>query len=186
MACSFSELFIICWIYYTYVALLHQKSIVIQSGRELQMYRQFCMIACELRTQIPRCQYISSLCRSQNSLGNVIRRHKNDIFRTDDVYRITVRRSHVFEDAIKAFNAATVSLLEEKPLKVVFYGEPAIDYGGPTREFFTLLLKSIASNATILDGTENRRVLRHNTTAFQVSAYFVHDCVYCNQKGLWN
>lgn len=54
-----SELFIICWIYYTFVAMLHQKATVIQSGRELQMYRQFCIIACELRMQIPRCQYIS-------------------------------------------------------------------------------------------------------------------------------
>ena len=40
----FSEL--VCFI----IALLHQKVtlIVIQSVRELLMYRQFCMIACEL------------------------------------------------------------------------------------------------------------------------------------------
>ena len=57
----------------------------------------------------------------------------------------------------------------------MFYGEPAIDYGGPTTEFFTVLLESIASNRRILDGTKNSRVL---TTAFQVSAYFVHRFVY--------
>ena len=110
----------------------------------------------------------------------MIRKHKKDIFKTDDtyVYQIAIRRSHAFEDAIKVFNVNTINLLKEKPLKVVFYGEPAIAYGGPTREFFTLLLKSIASNGSILDGTENRRVLRHNTTAFQVSTYFVHCFVY--------
>ena len=114
-----------------------------------------------------------SFRRSLNSLENVIRKHKNDLFKADDlVYCITIRRSNVFDDALKAFNTPGSAIhLEEKPLKVVFSGEPAIDYGGPMREFFTLLLRSIASNGSLLDGYENRRVLRHNTTAFKVSTY---------------
>ena len=101
----------------------------------------------------------------------MIKNHKEDIIKTDIVHQITIRRSHVFEDALRVFHDS--NQWEEKSMKVVFSGESAIDYGGPTREFFTILLKSIATNASILDGADNRRVLRHNTTAFQVSAYFI-------------
>ena len=73
---------------------------------------------------------------------------------------------YVFEDALRTFH--TDGEWEQKPLKVTFFDEPAVDYGGPRREFFTILLKSIASNGSILDGNGNRRTLRHNTTAFQV------------------
>ena len=97
----------------------------------------------------------------------MIRNHKSDIFTDDDdVFHITIRRGHVFEDALRTFR--TDGEWEQKPLKVTFFDEPAVDYGGPRREFFTILLKSIASNGSILDGNGNRRTLRHNTTAFQV------------------
>ena len=56
---------------------------------------------------------------SRNSQGNVIGKHKKDIFKTNDAYRITIRQSCVFQDALKIFNVNTISLLEEKLLKVV-------------------------------------------------------------------
>ena len=46
-----------------------------------------------------------------------------------------------------------------------FLGERGVDGGGPRREFFMLLMGCIGS---ILDGPPERRVLRHNTTAFEV------------------
>ena len=46
-----------------------------------------------------------------------------------------------------------------------FLGERGVDGGGPRREFFMLLMGCIAS---IVDGPPERRVLRHNTTAFEV------------------
>ena len=60
-------------------------------------------------------------------------------------------------------------------LRLHFGGEPAIDYGGPTREFFSLLLKSIENNTSLLDGSHDRRILRHNATAIQVRivVYFI-------------
>ena len=60
---------------------------------------------------------------------------------------------------------------DKKLVKVTFWGEPAIDYGEPTREFFTLLLKSIENNTSLLDGSHDRRILRHNATAIQVRIY---------------
>ena len=50
-------------------------------------------------------------------------------------------------------------------------GEPGIDEGGPKHEFFMLLLNAISNNSSLLDGSPTRRVLRHNTTAFQVASW---------------
>ena len=57
---------------------------------------------------------------------------------------------------------------EKKHIRVRFLGEAAIDEGGPRREYFMLLMNAIANSSSILDGPPNRRVIRHNTNAFQV------------------
>ena len=57
-----------------------------------------------------------------------------------------VRRLHVFEDAIQHFKR---SISEHKHIRVTFLGEPAVDAGGPLREFFHLLLSKIAQNNTL-------------------------------------
>ena len=99
------------------------------------------------------------------SLEDVIKDHKAELL-TGDVCRITIRRDHIFEDALVAICNKD---WDKKLIRVTFLGEPAIDYDGPTREFFSLLLKSIEKNTSLLDGSHNRRVLRHNATAIQVS-----------------
>lgn len=58
---------------------------------------------------------------------------------------------------------------EKKHLRVCFLGEKGVDGGGPRREFFMLLMGNVANDGSILDGPPERRVLRHNTTAFEVS-----------------
>ena len=58
--------------------------------------------------------------------------------------------------------------LDAQYLEVKFLAEPAIDEGGPTREFFRLLMKSIDTNALYLDGAPGHRVPRHNAIAVQV------------------
>ena len=57
---------------------------------------------------------------------------------------------------------------EMKHIRVRFVAEPAVDEGGPRREFFMLLMNAIANSSSLLQGSPNRRVLRHNTSAFQV------------------
>ena len=57
---------------------------------------------------------------------------------------------------------------DKKHLRIKFIGEPAMDEGGPRREYFMLLMGDIANNGAILDGPPDRRVLRHNTSAFEV------------------
>ena len=57
---------------------------------------------------------------------------------------------------------------DKKHLRIKFIGEPAVDGGGPRREYFMLLMGDIANNGAILDGPPDRRVLRHNISAFEV------------------
>ena len=98
------------------------------------------------------------------SLEDVISKHKAGLL-IDFPCRLTIRRDRVFEDALMAI---LNNNWDEKQIKINFLGEPAIDYGGPTREFFSLLLKEIENNNSLLDGCHNRRILRHNSTAIQV------------------
>ena len=104
---------------------------------------------------------------SDLTLEAAIEKHKADHLYTDvfDTFRITVRRGHIFEDTLFALRSG---FDERKYLRVSFLGEPAADGGGPRREYFMLLMGAIANNGSILDGPPNRRVLRHNTAAFEV------------------
>ena len=51
--------------------------------------------------------------------------------------RIVVRRNHLWEDALKRFKSG---LDFRKYVRVLFVGEPAVDDGGPLREFLHLLM----------------------------------------------
>lgn len=107
------------------------------------------------------------------TLEEVIKRHRAEVLYEDEfnTYRITVRRRHIFEDTLVALCSG---FDEKKHLRVSFLGEPAVDGGGPRREFFMLLMGSIANNSSLLDGPPDRRVLRHNTTALQVFVDAMH------------
>ena len=97
-----------------------------------------------------------------------------------NTYHITVRRRHIFDDAIAAISRW---FDEKKHLRVTFLGEPAVDGGGPRREFFMLLMGSIANNSSLLNGTPDRRVLRHNTTALQVKCIAIYNT--CTFTTIW-
>lgn len=100
-------------------------------------------------------------------LADILRQHTslNLTGDKDRPHRVTVRRGHILEDAVASLRCYD----ETKHLRVTFLGEPAVDEGGPRREFFMLLLGDVANNGSLLDGSPERRVLRHNASAFQVS-----------------
>ena len=51
--------------------------------------------------------------------------------------KVSVRRSHTFQDYAEKRKKPKRPFKENAMLKVTFYGEPAVDDGGPRREFFT-------------------------------------------------
>ena len=62
------------------------------------------------------------------------------IVEDEHYHRITVRRRHVFEDALVALRRGFPF---DRYLAVTFLGEPAVDAGGPCREFFRLLTQEV-------------------------------------------
>ncbi len=73
--------------------------------------------------------------------------------------RIVVRRKHLLFDAMKY-------------LKVTFVGEPAVDDGGPLREFFHLLVKNLSEENKLLCGPYDCRTPRKNIVEFQKNSFF--------------
>ena len=83
--------------------------------------------------------------------------------------RLVVRRKHIFEDALTQFKNGVDA---NKYLKVTFLGEPAVDDGGPLREFFNLLIAFIARNNNLFCGDEGSRVPRRNMTELEKKTYY--------------
>ena len=77
-------------------------------------------------------------------------------------YRITVQCENIMDNTLIPLREG---FDEKKHICVHFIGEPAVDQEGPRREY---LMNAVANCGSLLQGPPNRRVLRHNTSAFQV------------------
>ena len=79
---------------------------------------------------------------SNTPISAIIQTHRKQYYSPpyDSFHRITVRRKKIFEDALLYFRKG---IPQDKGLKVTFVGEPAVDDGGPLREFFHLLIPTI-------------------------------------------
>ena len=89
--------------------------------------------------------------------------------KTSDSY-ISVRRHHIWKDSLCLF--ARPSFDPQKQIRVSFAGEEAVDVGGPRREYWCLLMKSIANASTLFDGPEECKVIAHNFTAQQQRHFY--------------
>jgi len=88
--------------------------------------------------------------------------------------RISVRQEDIFEDSISFFKKRDYDI--NKPVIVRFEGEAAVDGGGPGREYFTLLLKSLLSPLTqfkLFEGTSFTVQPLHNTDSLRASMFKV-------------
>ena len=86
------------------------------------------------------CKY-SLLCRTvekPSNIGEALKAHViNELNETSQPQRINVQRAALLEDAISANGKSTFKF--NRNLKVHFIKEPAVDDGGPKREFFRLI-----------------------------------------------
>ena len=83
---------------------------------------------------------------------------------------ICIRRSHVFDDALCQFSKEFFFV--DKMLKVEFFNDPAVDDGGPRREFFYLLLHGIF-NSSLFSVYPSNVVPVHNIKAVSANTYYV-------------
>ena len=68
--------------------------------------------------------------------------------------RITVRRSHIWNDTIKVLKRPNFDITQK--ISLTFVGESGVDDGGPSREYFRLLMKAIAEQSQILTSGVSR------------------------------
>ena len=66
------------------------------------------------------------------NLKELLKAHVNDVL-GEDSFRITARRGHIYKDTVESLRRG---FDETKHIRVIFFGEPAVDNGGPRREFF--------------------------------------------------
>lgn len=88
--------------------------------------------------------------------------------------RINVSRESIFQDSIAIFKNPGFDM--SKPCKIVFEDEPAIDGGGPKREYFALLLASLLSPnipVRLFEGQSNRILPIHNADALRAHLFKV-------------
>ena len=80
--------------------------------------------------------------------------------------RLTVSRDCIFEDSIAFFKKRNFDF--SLPIKITFEGEPAIDGGGPVREYFTILLRKLLSGSSsicLFQGRNSHFLPSHNPDA---------------------
>ena len=91
---------------------------------------------------------------------------------TEEVYNnIHVRRNHIWNDALRSLAKASFNPL--MPVRVTFIGEPAIDEGGPRREFFTLALAKMAEDMSIFHGPDSSRSFVHNVHGVRKRVFYM-------------
>lgn len=104
----------------------------------------------------------------------MLQQHQRKVITSDDpedVCRIYVRRTHVFEDAYRCFRKQSND--GSKMLKVNFVGDSAVDDGGPRREFFHLLSTAIARDSGLFLGWPRHVMPLHNVEALECNKYYV-------------
>lgn len=88
--------------------------------------------------------------------------------------RIVVNRASILPDSIAHFKQRDFNC--NSPVMVTFEGEPAIDGGGPKREYFTLLVRellSASSTVRLFEGRDGKYLPFHNTDALRSKLYLV-------------
>ena len=81
-------------------------------------------------------------------------------------------KEKVLEDGIQRITVALFKSTRFDPTPRVKFEDKKIDAGGLRMEYFTLLTKAVTNHPALLEGQENKRAIRYNTSALQSNLYF--------------
>ena len=99
------------------------------------------------------------------STSELIQTHRAQYLPIDKV-RVIVRRKHVLQDTLHQLRCGLDTS------RVTFVGEPAIDTGGPMREYLNILMSSVARNNTLFSGEDSCRVPTQNLIELEKKTFF--------------
>ncbi|XP_065900336.1 G2/M phase-specific E3 ubiquitin-protein ligase-like isoform X1 [Dysidea avara] len=104
-----------------------------------------------------------------NNIQSIIQHLQSSL---NDELSIDIRRSNLLKDALK--EAKKKKFDPMKSLMVTFVGEAGIDYGGPKREFFRLLIKAFKESDIMYGGM--KKFLTGNVPAIQAGHFKAMGC----------
>lgn len=107
---------------------------------------------------------------SDHSVKELLRLQKLKVLPVDknEYQRIVIRRKHLWEDALRYFRGG---INFKKYIRVTFISEPAVDEGGPMRDFLHIMMGAIAGQNALFSGEEYRRVPSPNLLALEKETY---------------
>lgn len=88
--------------------------------------------------------------------------------------RLQVNRNFLLQDSIAYFKKRNFK--HDSFIRITFEGEPGVDAGGLTREFFTLLLRELispTSSIRLFEGKQGHYLPLHNTDALRSNMFKV-------------
>ena len=112
------------------------------------------------------CQETSSstLYTVDTSLTKKLQNYKEQFIDSSKNFRVKVRRQHVWDDTLVKLQREECALMNQ--IKVQFIGEPAVDEGGPSHEYFGLINEAAQRKLMA------QSVFRHNISAFTIREYY--------------
>ena len=126
-----------------------------------------------LQTRYQLTHLLCVLCRNADTgenteqpLSQIIRHHKDRVLFGDkeEVSLICVRRNHLWADSVVQF--LKKSFDPRKSIRIIFHGEEAVDGGGPRKEYFRLLCRSIREESGAFFSNQNVVNFRPNVSLF--------------------
>ena len=103
-------------------------------------------------------------------MERILHDHRSTVLSSGDAtQRINIRRSQLFGDALAAFTRPSFN--PACHLKVRFIGEPAVDEGGPMREFFRLFTQSLSMAGSFFQTSPRGILPAHNILALGKNSY---------------
>lgn len=112
----------------------------------------------------------SSTYSSNETLQQKVTAWRAKELNSKEYLRLKVRRQHIWQDTLFKLERTKPNELK-KSLKIQFIGEPAVDQGGPSREFFTLINQH-AQVSLMSEG-----LFRHNVPALQRNEFYYFGCI---------
>lgn len=105
-------------------------------------------------------------------LAEIVATHIEHELSGGDSYSIVcVRRKYIWDDSVVQFLKRSVD--PHKPIRVIFHGEEAADGGGPRKEYFHLLCKSIREQSDVFFNNQQIVNFRPSVSLFHERRYYL-------------
>ncbi len=114
---------------------------------------------------------VSQQIEMQNSVNNFIN-NPLMLLQGGLFLELNLRRNHILEDTLNQLHLKGKAKNLKKSLKIKFVGEPGVDEGGLTKEFFQILIDKLFNPNFGMFVVKNERYLWFNSDSFECNLNF--------------